>query len=212
LQTLILQRIGFADQTALGNLLQISLIDRFRTRQRSVEPGSHRPARHRPSGGGGCGRRPRQAGQHQHPPDRRADLAALLLRDYRRSHDGERDVYATMKRGLADRPGLHGGDYSTAKMPWISVNQGRGLGGRQSRSWIAQMAPLWQRHRSRRQAEPRFNRQRSPRKPLVIAGPILIDPCRGHIRFIWHAQIGKVELRQQPRLFQVRIQAIIVTD
>ena len=49
----------------------------------------------------------------------------LLLRDWLRGHEGERDAYAVMKRGLADRPGLDVDDYSELKMPWISAALGR---------------------------------------------------------------------------------------
>lgn len=45
----------------------------------------------------------------------------LLLRDYLRAHDHERDAYATMKRELANHPELDVNDYSVAKMPWISA-------------------------------------------------------------------------------------------
>jgi GrpB-like predicted nucleotidyltransferase (UPF0157 family) len=45
----------------------------------------------------------------------------LLFRDWLRSHDEERDAYAALKRGLAQRPGRNVDDYSADKMPWISA-------------------------------------------------------------------------------------------
>jgi GrpB-like predicted nucleotidyltransferase (UPF0157 family) len=45
----------------------------------------------------------------------------LLIRDWLRGHDGERDAYGAMKRGLAQRPGHNVDDYSKDKMPWISA-------------------------------------------------------------------------------------------
>jgi dephospho-CoA kinase len=44
----------------------------------------------------------------------------LLFRDWLRSHRDERNAYADLKRGLAQRPGRNIDDYSTDKMPWIS--------------------------------------------------------------------------------------------
>jgi dephospho-CoA kinase len=44
----------------------------------------------------------------------------LLLRDWLRTHDSERDAYAELKAGLAGRPGGNVDDYGTGKMPWIS--------------------------------------------------------------------------------------------
>ena len=44
----------------------------------------------------------------------------LLFRDWLRSHHDERNAYAELKRGLAQRPGRNVDDYSTDKMPWIS--------------------------------------------------------------------------------------------
>jgi hypothetical protein len=45
----------------------------------------------------------------------------LLFRDWLRSHDEERDAYAALKRGLAERSGRNVDDYNTDKMPWISA-------------------------------------------------------------------------------------------
>jgi dephospho-CoA kinase len=44
----------------------------------------------------------------------------LLFRDWLQGHDDERNAYAELKRGLAQRPGRNVDDYSTDKMPWIS--------------------------------------------------------------------------------------------
>lgn len=44
----------------------------------------------------------------------------LLFRDWLRGHDDERNAYAELKRGLAQRPGRNVDDYSTDKMRWIS--------------------------------------------------------------------------------------------
>jgi GrpB-like predicted nucleotidyltransferase (UPF0157 family) len=44
----------------------------------------------------------------------------LLFRDWLRSHDDERNAYAELKRGLAQRTDRSVDDYSTDKMPWIS--------------------------------------------------------------------------------------------
>jgi dephospho-CoA kinase len=45
----------------------------------------------------------------------------LLFRDWLRAHQGERDAYAELKAGLAERPGSNVDDYSAHKMPWISA-------------------------------------------------------------------------------------------
>lgn len=44
----------------------------------------------------------------------------LLFRDWLRSHLDERNAYAELKCGLAQRPGRKVDDYSIDKMPWIS--------------------------------------------------------------------------------------------
>jgi dephospho-CoA kinase len=44
----------------------------------------------------------------------------LLFRDWLRTHPEERDAYASMKRGLAQRSDLDVDAYSQEKMPWIS--------------------------------------------------------------------------------------------
>lgn len=46
---------------------------------------------------------------------------ALLFRDWLRAHPGERDAYAAMKQGLAERPRAHVDEYGAAKAPWISA-------------------------------------------------------------------------------------------
>jgi len=55
----------------------------------------------------------------------------LLLRDWLRSHDDERDAYAAMKLRLASRPGGDVDRYGEDKLPWISSALGR------ARSWSA---------------------------------------------------------------------------
>jgi dephospho-CoA kinase len=59
----------------------------------------------------------------------------LLFRDWLRSHDDERDAYAAMKRGLAQRPGHNVNDYSKDKMPWINAALNRAEGWAATSQW-----------------------------------------------------------------------------
>jgi dephospho-CoA kinase len=59
----------------------------------------------------------------------------LLLRDWLRLHNAERDAYAATKHTLSQQPGQHVDDYSVHKMPWISAALGRAEDWAASTGW-----------------------------------------------------------------------------